>query len=87
MSRALAAIVAIALLFLVIVYLLVMAPVMGALDDAFYGGSVDVGQGTEGTAGMIETITLRVVPALLAIVAIIFGYAAVTRRQGRRGRL
>lgn len=89
MARALAAIVATALVFLTIVFLLVMTPVFGALDSALYGpdASVDAPEQTEETAGFINTIVLRVIPVLLSAVALIFGYAAVSKRQARRGRL
>ena len=86
MSRVFAALVATMLVFGVFIYLLVMVPTLGALGDVFLGFDA-MGDQEEAQFERTEMIATRIVPAILVIGAVFFGYVAVARRQGHTGRL
>lgn len=87
MSRVLGAIVATAMVFMLVIFMLIVAPVFGALDTALYEGGPDVDSPITDQKGTIDTIVLRVVPMLLGLAALIYGFAKMAGRQARRGRI
>ena len=86
MSRLLAAIVATALVFATFVYMLVIVPVMGGFMDVVVGFEAMDGDWMA-LLERVEMTATRIVPTLLVLGAILFGFIAVSRRQGTRGRL
>ena len=86
MTRLQAAIVAMALVFGTILYLLVVIPVMDSLTATFAGVDA-IGEEEISQMDRVEMIAVRIVPALIVIGVIFFAYLAVSRKQRRRGRI
>jgi len=86
MSRLLAVFVAMALIVGTMIYLLILVPTLGTMEDVFVGFD-SIGETEETQLDRIMLVSTRIVPLMFALGALLFLFAAVSRRQSHRGRM